>query len=78
MTGGFCSPGGGGRRVGVTCETMRSHCKRHAGFGIRAGVIQWRIPEAHIDRMLKGESVEEIARNPSIPTDRCAHEEKAA
>jgi hypothetical protein len=58
----------------VTGETIRSHCKRHPGFGVRAGVVQWRVPVAHIDRMLKGESVEEIARNPSIPAERCSPE----
>lgn len=78
MAGGFCSPASGGRRVGVTGETIRGHCKRHPGFGIRPGVVQWRVPVAHIDRMLKGESVEEIARNPSIPVERCSPEEKGA
>ena len=51
----------------MTGETIRGHCKRHTGFGVPPGVVQWRIPVAHIDRMLKGESVEQIARNPSIP-----------
>ena len=78
MAGGFCSPASGGRMVGVTGQTMRGHCKRHIGFGVPAGAVQWRIPVAHIDRMLKGESVEQIARNPSIPAERCSPAEKAA
>ena len=78
MAGGFCSPASGGRMVGVTGETIRGHCKRHPGFGVQAGVVQWRIPVAHIDRMLKGESVEQIARSPSIPAGGCSPEEKVA
>ena len=74
MSGGFCSPASGGRMVGVTGQTMRGHCKRHIGFGVPAGAVQWRIPVIHIERMLKGESVEQIARNPSIPAERCSPE----
>lgn len=53
-----------GLRLGLKGCTVWRLCKKHPGFGIRAG-NHFRIPEDHLKRLLGGESIISIANSPS-------------
>jgi hypothetical protein len=65
--GDFLSCNAFAARTGYRRQTINFLCLRHRGFGFQAGPRgRWRIPSAHVGRLLRGESVAEIAAAPSI------------
>lgn len=49
-----------GQLVRKSRLAMIDLCKRNAGFGFRIGRT-WRIPRAHLERVMRGEPVEQIS-----------------
>jgi hypothetical protein len=72
----FFSATEAGDKLGFSAWTMVDYCRNFPGFGFRLRPSgRWRIPEQHIDRVLAGEPVPEIAANPSTKR---AHPERIA
>jgi hypothetical protein len=56
------------RRTGTCRQTIWRQCRKHPGFGIQVGAAV-RIPEVHLIRLARGETIAEIAANPSLIRD---------
>jgi Helix-turn-helix domain len=62
----FYSPRQAAKLLCVGHATIHRHCQQHDGFAQMVDG-RWRIPTAHIDRVLEGETVAQVAKNPSHP-----------
>jgi hypothetical protein len=63
----FLTTGEAGAICGLRSSTVWRFMQRYPTFGIKMNNHR-RIPRAHIDRLLAGETVAEIAANPSFQT----------
>jgi hypothetical protein len=64
----FHSPRQAAKVLGLGQATVHRHCVRHTGFGQWLDG-RWRVPQAHIERVLAGETAAQIGRLPSLPID---------
>ena len=60
----FISTREAGDRLGLQSCSIWRLCRRNPGFGLQVG-SHFRIPSAHIQRVLDGESVKSISSSPS-------------
>lgn len=54
--------GSAGRELGVSRQTIFRACVANPGFGVRV-INEFRIPDAHVRRVLAGETPADIAKS---------------
>jgi hypothetical protein len=61
------SPSEAAAQLGFSTWTITHYCRSHAGFGFKLGSRGWwRIPPAHVRRVLAGETAAEVAARPTV------------